>query len=387
MKAREFVCTDLGASDTRTVSDNGTVYLIPNNGVFVDNAERVDVAVKSGENPHDTLLGALDVTITKTSGPACEHFPCRVIMGDMGSRYAPNNVVPSVLQKKSEQRINYVSAILSVAHQRFVGAIGDEDINLYLALPPLEVKLGREEFGRLVGSYTVKFGRLGSEINVTIGSVQCFEESLMALVYFFFGTNGKKTEAAEKFKDFILLSIDIGASTTDIAAARDLRYIERSGQTYKTGCNVIRAALANYIRSEFGFDATDEQTNEVIKTGRLRMGSKYTDMSYFLRKAKMDFAESIVNMLQSYFRLINIPLQMIGAFVVSGGGSLASSYVDETGKTIVTTGPVSEYITEALNKIVSGIEVVNVEGDPRLANISGLFTRAKLDSLKAEKAS
>ena len=376
----EFVCVDLGASETRVVSKDGAVYTLPNNAAFVDSSENVDIATGGGNDPNEVFLGALDVTITKLSGTQCPHFPCRVIMGDMGNRYSTDCTVPSMLRNKADQAINFVSAVVASARQVMFDKVKG-DIKLYIALPPIEVKYSKEIFGTLCGKYSVKFNRLSKEVTVNINQIVCVPESQMALTRFFFGTNGKKTENAEKYGSGYVMSLDIGASTTDLAFTKDMRPWENSRQTFKTGCNVIKANIANCIRGKYGFDPTPAQEEEVLETGRIRLGNKFDDMSADLRNAKAEFARSILTQIQSYFRLINIPLPMVRAIAVSGGGSMASEFTADDGTVIRTTGPVSEFITDELNKIVEGIDVVNVDGDPRKANIIGEFIQACFDEM------
>lgn len=380
-----FVGVDLGASGTRTVSKNGIIYEIPNNAVFVDTIEHVDVAIKREDDPHADLVGALDVTITKVSGGPCSHFPCRVLLGDIADRYSSTCVRPSVLKNKADQQITYVNAIVAAAHQAVVAnAVGDLD--LYVALPPMEVNYNKDSVSaKLKGEYRVKFNRLDIEVTVKIGNVICVEEAFMALVSFFFNMDGTPTENATEYGTGYVLSLDIGDSTTDIAAAKNRRYVEKSGQTFKTGCNVIKAYIANVIRGRFGYDPTADELNDVIQTGRLAQGRKFIEMGEYLRKAKAEFARSIIEQLQNYFRLVNIPLAQISAIVVNGGGSMQSEYSDGE-KTIVTCAPVSEFITKELSNVVDGIDVVGIKETPRLANIKGIFVNAMLNEmLKAQQ--
>ena len=383
----KFVCVDLGASGTRTVSRNGIVYEIPNNAAFVDSTEKVEVAIKRNEeDAHEDLMGALDVTITKLSGGMSSHFPCRVLLGDVAERYTPTCTRPSGLKNKADQQLTFVDAVVAAAHQVIVAGASNK-INLYVALPPMEVNYNKDEVAtQLKGEYKVQFGRIDKEVTINIENVTCVEEAFMALVIFFFNMDGTPTEAAKEYGDGYTLSLDIGDSTTDLAAAKNKRYVEKSGQTFKTGCNVIKAYMGNVIRGKYGFDPTNEELDEVISTGRLRMGRKFVELGDNLRKAKQEFARSIVEQLQSYFKLVNIPLAAIGAIVVSGGGSMQSEYIDENGNTVITCPPVSEFITKELHKVVDGIDVVAITSEPRRANIKGMFVKAFMDEIIAAKA-
>jgi len=51
-----------------------------------------------------------------------------------------------------------------------------------------------------------------------------------------------------------VLSLDIGASTTDLTVIQNGRYLERSGRTYRTGGNVVRDYLITAISKEYDFD-------------------------------------------------------------------------------------------------------------------------------------
>lgn len=384
-----FVAMDIGASSTRVVSDFAIIKTIPNNMVYVDNTKKIELEPHiKGKDLMDDVLASLDVTICKTSGTPCNHFPVRVLVGELAERYSETNVRPSVMQNKTTQRINYISAILGIAIEKLVRKLSD-NIYAYVALPPLEVKNKRDEMrNQLVGSYEVTFNKIndGKKITFNIVDVESNEESYMALMSFYFDMSGKLREEAKKYTTGNILSLDIGASTTDLAVVKNMVYQEKSGQTYKTGGNVVRGYVANHIRDGFEYDPTQEVTEEAIATGRLQAGGTYVVISDKVDDAKRRFAESIVAQIQEYFRMVNIPLQTVRAIVVSGGGSLSSKYEDENGQEVVTTGPISDYVTEKLQDICPGIEVVSYGDDSRLANIKGLFVRAYVAKIKRQKA-
>ncbi len=384
-----FVAMDIGASSSRVVSDSGIISIIPNNMVYVDNTRKIELEPHiKGKDIMEDVMASLDVSICKTGGSPCNHFPVRVLVGELAERYSENNVRPSVMQNKTTQRINYISAIMAIAIEKMVRKLSD-DIYVYVALPPLEVKNKRDEMkNQLLGSYEVTFNKIsgGKKINFNILDVEANEESYMALMSFYFDMAGKVREEAKNYMTGNILSLDIGASTTDLAVVKNMVYQEKSGQTYKTGGNVVRGYVANYIRDEFEYDPTQEVTEEAIATGRLQAGGTYVVISDKVEEAKRRFAESIVAQVQEYFRMVNIPLQTVRAIVVSGGGSLSSKYEDENGQEVITTGPISDYVTEKLQDICPGIEVVSYGDDSRLANVKGLFVRAYVAKIKRQRA-
>ena len=80
----------------------------------------------------------------------------------------------------------------------------------------------------------------------------------------------------------------------------------------------------------------------------------------------------IKEQLTTYFSMIEINLSTIEYIIVSGGGSLPSSYIGEDGKPVVTSEPMSTYLTEALKDSCHGVEVVHFGDEPRTANVRGL---------------
>lgn len=368
-----FVAADLGASSTRYVSNNGEIKVLPNNVVYVAEDTVVDQEPYSSE-----IEAALDVSITCDNGS--EFFPVRVLMGQMATRYSPTNVRPSVMSNKHTQQINYISTVMATALSKMAYGL-EEDIDVYLALPPIEVKTAKEIVSKnLVGSYTVKFHKLNDlEVKFRINSVGIYEESFMAMLAYFFNMNGTIRESAKRFATGSVLSMDIGASTTDLAVVQNMQYLEKSGQTYKTGGNIARDLLTNYFRGEYGFDVPAEMAELAMAEGRIQMGNTYQDCSEEVNKAKKEFAAQIVEQIQTYFRMINVPIQTIRAIVVSGGGSMESFYIGDDGQEVHTSKPISDFITEELNKVCPGVVVEQFASGPRLANIMGLFIRANID--------
>lgn len=371
----EFVALDLGASSTRYISNNGKVGILPNNMQFIQLDTRVDL-----EPYNDEIEGALDVTIE--CDKESEFFPVRVLVGSMAARYSPTNVRPSVMTNKYVQKINYVSAVLASAVCKEKNVLGDELI-IYVGLPPVEVNIARDIIrNNLVGHYKVTFNKLDKQVEFDIVDVGCFEESFMAILSYFFDVNGKLREQAKKYNYGNVLSLDIGASTTDLVVVSDMKYLERSGQTYKTGGNVAREFLRDDLRALYGYDVPDEIADIAMAEGRIQMGNSYEDISSLVESAKQRFAAQVVEQMHGYFRKVNIPIQTIRAIIASGGGSMRSEYVAEDGSVVETSQPMSYYITQELNKVCPGVEVEPHVLDARLANIYGLLIRANIDIRK-----
>ena len=379
-----FVAVDLGASDSRYTTESGQIMVMPNNMVFLPEGELSLLTPDASD-----IESCLEVQIRKVDGPACEYLPANVLIGIMAERHGKLNERPSAQAAKSEQKINYVSTLVACALSRLKFGV-DEDIDLYLDVPPLQIHKARAEgFGALLpGNYVVYFPKYmgGAEVKVNIKTVNIFEEALMALTSFFFNMNGTLKEQNKKYFTGTTLSLDIGASTSDMAITQSGRYMDKSGNTYMIGGNVARDALADSIRERFVIDLPIDILNRTMIEGRLQSGNKYDDVSDLVSEAKVDLAQQLVAHLQTYFERKKIPLRTVNTIVVSGGGSVQSQYVNADGEVVKTSEPMSYFVTKELTKISDGTEVVEYGEDARFANIKGLFIRAKIDQVAAAKA-
>lgn len=373
-----FVCIDLGASGSRYVSESGKISVLPNNMVILK-----DMA-QSSINPDDSEIeSCLEVKIEKTSGNKCEHFPVNALIGIMAERYSSFNLRPSILEHKHNQRINYISSIVCAAISKIKFNIGD-DIELYLAVPPIEIQEARKKFEeQLVGTYKVTFPKYagGTEVTLNIVSVNCNEESFMAVTSFFFNMKGQPREEALKFFNWTVLSLDIGASTSDLAVIKNGRYLDKSGRTYKTGGNEARDYLVNEVSHRYSMDLNIEDAEKVIAEGRLQQGNSYIDVSSIVAEAKSVLANKLAANMQTYFKAINIDIKTVNAIIVSGGGSMQSQYVNDNAEVIKTSEPLSYFVTQSLIEISPNTDVVPYGDDARLANIKGSFIKACLDHM------
>lgn len=379
----KFVAIDLGASGTRYVNENGQICELPNNMVFLPDMNQSRMVPDAND-----IESCLEVQITKVDGPACEYLPVNALIGIMAERHPDVKERPSVNTPKCLQRINYVSAITSAALSRIKYGI-EEDIDLFLAVPPIQIHSARDKFNsNMLGKYKVIFPKYmgGTEVTVNIVSVNVEEESVMALTSFFFNMNGTVKESAKKYMTGTVLSLDIGASSTDLSITKAGRYLDRSAQTYMWGGNEARGALSDGVRERYTIDLPVEDAERTMAEGRLQLGNTYADVSDIVMSAKVSLAKKIYTHLQEYFKKIDIPVQTINAIVVSGGGSMQSQYINQDGEVIKTSEPMSYFVTQELTQWSPGTEVVEYGADARFANIKGLFIKAKLTSLKKQQS-
>ena len=208
--------------------------------------------------------------------------------------------------------------------------------------------------------------------------------SVMAVASFFFNMSGVVREEHKQFMSGQVLSLDIGASTSDLAIIKDGKFLDMTGKTYKTGGNIARAELINLVRESYDYELPIPDAERTIAEGRLQSGNGFIDASDMVTEAKQKLARSIVEHMMTYFSEVNIPIHTIRGIVVSGGGSMAGKYITDDGEEVKTSEPLSYFVTEELQNICKTVDVLPYGEDARYANIKGLFIRAKL--LMAKKS-
>lgn len=374
----DFVAVDLGASSTRYTNIEGKVHYIPNNAVFIKDMGQNLYNESYDEVPENNL----DVSIWKDG--ESKFFPMRVLVGPMADRFGVNMQRPSQMKKKVEQPINYMSAILSVALSKLRCQSMGDTINLFVALPPAEVAENKFDMrDNLVGKYTVTFNRIGTSgitLQFTINNVACYEESRLALMQYILDSN--YPGRISQFSNCSVLSIDIGASTTDLAIFKKIQYINKTGRTLRIGGNLVRDEVTNKIRIRLGIELPADEVDNCISEGRVQRGTKVYPIEDIVSEGKEKVANQIISRLDTYFASLDMSLDQISYIIVSGGGSMASSYIDNDGKLHETSRPMSDYITDALQNTCDGVEVIYFGDEPRSANIKGLGIIA--ESLKGE---
>lgn len=379
-----FVAVDIGASSTRYVNERGQINVAPNNMVLFDTDELSRVNPDTSE-----LEDCLEVYIRKVNGPECPHFPAHFLAGFMAEKYSSNNIRPSALMPKHNQRINYLSLIMSCALSKIKYPMEDM-ISLYFTVPPLQVDATIETMAPMLpGTYEVHLPKYinkngqGTVVTFTIkDDIVIKEEAFMAITSFFFNMNGTLKPQYQSILPGNTMSIDIGATTTDLVAAKLGRYLEHSGDTYQLGGNIARSYLTDAIRKKFTIEIPVDSADIIMREGRMQLGATYVDVSDIVSSAKKELAQKIIANLGDYFGKIGIPISQFSAFVVSGGGSIQSQYVNENGEIVKTSEPMSYYVAEELKNICKTISVIPYGDDSRMANIKGMFIYASMYEAK-----
>lgn len=402
----EFVVVDLGASTTRYTSSRagGEIKTIPNNAMFIEegNTNFIETftensRVVSMEPVDDEVAGSdindnLELIIDKSEQSTI--FPMHGILGKLAQSCYSDNIKPSLDDnKKCVQRINYLSIITAVALSKVQHDFDDSPLTVWVALPPLECRNGYDVFSReLVGKYTVYLPKTdgGKQVTFEIGEIKCAAESSLAVVSFLLSYKGNTVvynADNNKFTSNSILSVDIGASTTDLMLYENGRPLKVSGMTYHVGGNDAIEFIRNYYR-ENGKEISTERASMILSEGREKMGINYVDASAVSLSAKRAVVDKLFNFMQTYFKKIGRSITDVDIILLSGGGSLPSSYIDETGEYKEVVKPISGLF---LDKLTSGdiyASVIDIP-DCRMANIKGLFIKglqysnAKAQAMKA----
>ena len=375
-----YTKVDLGASETRYKGENTPVMILPNDTYFVEMDYENDLQLDN----KDDFINGLDVRIVK-DGPS-DYFPTRALIGTMATRTTPNPVKPAGNKLKSNQKVNYVSVITATAHTMMnVQGASIPEVVLMLAFPPMELTIrGQKQYikEQFMGTYTVTFEKLDKTVAFKVVDVVPSQESFLAMMAFNVDKTGRKTEFYNEYSSGDVMSIDIGASTTDIVVFQNGKYVEHSAHTVASGGNVaIQFFIEEFRRGEQGYKITKEQAKEAFCTGRTRDGNTWKDVSKYVDRAKRRFSDKVISDLRDYFEAKNLTEQAIRAICISGGGSMESSYV-ENGVVIKTTEPMSYYITEYIKESSPNLVVKQYDGNSRHANVDGLDVLAKFHSAR-----
>lgn len=367
MAEKKLVAIDIGASQTRCSDWSGVINYLPNNMVLLE--------AESHLEGRSELSRSIEMVVTSSN----TNYEGVALVGEMAKRHG-GDLVPGS-KNKLDQKINYMSILLGIATQLVEGGSTgeeEEDVELYLALPPIEV--GGDKVQGLIGQYEIDFPKWkeptvkGGKVRFRISKVSDFGESALTLMSHYFNVDGSDKNDGE---DKVVLAVDIGASTVDLAVADNMQYLDVSGNTLKFGGNMCIKHIQDEIKRSQGYELPNKDADRIIKTGMKKVGGgNYQEAGDIVVGAKKMLASNIVSRLDGYLQGIGIPLQSIDEVIVSGGGSLASE--NKEGKCVES---VAHFIGEELDKSNSQASIIEYGVDARDANIKGLLISALVDSM------
>lgn len=369
----DYVAIDLGASNTRYISIDRKVNFVDNSMLFIEEGMKM----RALDRIDDTIENNLELIITR-EGAESKYFAnhTHVYVGELTARSNKNIERVNQNDHKVRQRASYVSVVLAITLSKLKNTNIGERINLFQLLPPSEVAsaTSKETFIETIkGKYKVELPRIGENgtvVEFEISDVYCCEEGRMAIIQFLLDDNHPDNRT--KYGNRRIMSIDVGQSTTDVCIFENGKFIERSGNTLPVGCYNCIVSIVKALES-MGKRVTYNDASRCLIDGRRPNGATRKPIPEIVNDAKTFLANDIISRLDGYFTDIGISLDSIEYVVVSGGGSMPSSYIDEqTGKPVIVAESITTHIANAIQTRCDGIEVVHIEDDPRTANIRGL---------------
>lgn len=208
---------------------------------------------------------------------------------------------------------------------------------------------------------------------VNITSVEVFPEGLMAFFGAFFEEkNGALNIRPEnqKFREGNVLVLDIGAGTTDMVILQNCSLVVNSKMTFPIGGTFVGNLVRAYVKREYGIDLNAVNLQKAVSTCQLRISADdVVDVSDFVNRAKMDYAQKMLKNLREYAETSEIPLNNIFGLLVVGGGSLSAVY---EGKEL--SAAMADILVDFVRELSPRIALLDTHGlDNRYLNLHGLW--------------
>lgn len=257
----------------------------------------------------------------------------------------------------------------------------DINLDLVVLMPALDcdedgIKAMEAELRKIttvVDVFTVEGNTM--RYDVKINNVEIYPEGLAAYVYCVYDETGEPRQGYEKYTEDVVLTLDIGAGTTDGCVIADGELINNTRFTSSIGGNNVKAMLKRLIKAKYNYgNIKDEQLEEAVKTGYIKDGSQQIDVAELVKTAKVDVAKMLVADIQDTLETFGFSIRSIGSLLAVGGGTLGSDRPE--------IFPLSDSIAGFLKEFSPNLENVQLpvikdeNGQPvimstRLMNING----------------
>lgn len=326
----------------------------------------------------------------------------------------PNGISSKTEQMVTEYSVNlalYKALTILAKEYRVPLTSLDVTFKISLLLPPIEHEVREDELidkvKQITKVHTITPIDLAFEKEFTIASVDIYPEAVAS----FFGAsfdevgnvhspvappvfdkennhlildNGNhlglnEVENNKKFAEGLVLVLDIGAGTTDLATFKNMELIESSKNTFNRGGLAVESWVKLAIKKKYMFVPQD--MSEVVNTGLLRDGGVVHDVSDIVTQAKNRYAAETTQEINDYLVSQSFSPRMLRGLLVSGGGALESVRVDESGTPRVVSPAMGNVMMDHIRSLAPNIELMTTLGkDLRLLNIDGLTILHKYSS-------
>lgn len=340
-------------------------------GTGVVAAGKPSKVYKQGNGWGENLEFKFTCTGPAAEGPLKDFMEKYISVGDYAERGFEVPVYPMLDRMKCKQKVNFLRALAMVIMMRLEGD-SKGDVELYIAVPPVEIEAAREEFANLIGTYSIDViggGQLKDRhLEFNIVRVTCCEETLVTGLSFLFTPTGPRFP---ELMQGTLLVIDCGAFTTDVSLIKNGLYIDSSQETLHIGGALCRDALKSEMFKRYELSLSLESLDEVMQTGHIQLGGEDVMVLDAISAAKDHYAAELYKELMSYFKRSGVDRRMLKALLLSGGGALRCCEGDLG-------------LAERLAKLLE-VKGIVYPDDPRMACVKGLQIKAMFDASSAAK--
>lgn len=356
------IAIDLGSYSTKSKNlTTGEYSELPNNIIEVEDDVNSEQIVFS-ENLEDSL----DVVFMDTQGKLeGVNLGRRYFVGGLANQYSASCVKPNSLMSKTYQTTTYVNLLTNIALEMVKNDIDYAEPVLGTLLPPIEV-YGKDKevfLHNICRRFRIGLPLLNKNLTINIKpeNVKLVAECFASFTPLLYDENGNLTDIAKKFSSGMLIAIDIGASTTDLAAVNNLKPLARTFDTMRIGGNKVVSLLIDEIKHEMsGYRPGFIEAEEALKTGYLYIGSEPVDVRQHIANAKKKFADIFYEYFIEYMESKSLHVYGLRGMVFTGGGSIKTDSIDSVGAYILNRVKAISPYTEAL--FIPNPRYSNLEG-------------------------
>lgn len=250
------------------------------------------------------------------------------------SEYPNIMVLPSATAGKYDNLSSKLSIVNSLMEGMLVVAdmagttVPALDIawDVYALLPPQQISRGAKIMADFIKPINhLNFIMPDVQCNLNIKSVNILPEGLCAFFGVLFENKGIVRPEYQYLldPDEMTIIIDIGAGTTDVLIVKGSEIIQGSRYSCNVGGNNVVGKVSTVINEQYR-NLTMKNVSAACNSGILKAGARSIDISNFVKTAREEVAQEVVNKVQNFLFGANISIGEITRILVCGGGSVES---------------------------------------------------------------
>ncbi len=309
---------DLGRSGVRMLGKLDNVYRVFSSD-FIEIA--VDTPTRFDGDVYDDFI-IKEATRASIKGK-------RYVKGKSMSDYHAVTKRADNTDLKTNQDNNYVNFVYAIATNILKKGFSTATtkIRCGLCIPSAEYfsESAKEMKDQMIGTYRVDFPMLNNKsvvFKIEGDKLGIMPEGVVALVPLM------KTKNKSKVASNIVIVIDVGHGSTDITIAVNGKPLGNSSRSYNIGGYTIETNVARFLE-EKGYGASRGNIQSALKYGWIKQGLTLVDVSKYVVKAKLMFAELLAEKAKEVVGSSGLTVNEVGYFYFVGRSFLASKYTGE----------------------------------------------------------